>query len=142
MRKTVTRSDRKLSKLTRSRRILLTTTLAILSMLSMTIASPAHAQDPAQEETQAACPANRICLYEHVNFGGRVAIYAIGSSDMSRFGPPFNDLTSSIKNNTGSRWCAYKTANYGGAPLVIAPRQQRRSLPPGWNDVISSLRKC
>ena len=142
MRKTVTRSDARLSKLTRPRRILLSTALALASTLSMTIGSPAVAQDPAPEETQAACPANRICLYEHVNFGGRVAIYAIGSSDMSRFGPRFNDLTSSIRNNSPYRWCVYEHVNYGGRRLVIQPRQQLRSLPAGWNDVISSLRRC
>jgi hypothetical protein len=142
MRNTVTGNDGRLSELRRSRRLLLTTALAVLSTLSMTIASPAQAQDPAQDEAQAACPANRICLYEHINFGGRVAIYAVGSSDMTRFGPRFNDMTSSIKNNTGSRWCAYEHVNYGGQHLPIGPQQSLRSLPPGWNDRISSIRKC
>ena len=130
-------NDGRLSKLTRSRRLLLTTALAVLSTLSMTIASPAQAQD----QVQVACPANRICLYEHVNFGGRVAIYQVGSRDMSRFGPRFNNMTSSIINNTGSRWCAYDHANYRGQFLVITPWQRLPSLP-GWNDRISSLRRC
>jgi hypothetical protein len=145
MRNTVAGNDGRLSKLRLSRRLLLTTALAVLSTLSMTFASPAQAQEPAQDETQdqaqVACPANRICLYEHVNFGGRVAIYAVGSADMNRFGPRFNDMTSSIINNTGSRWCAYEHANYGGQVLVITPRQRRATLP-GWNDRISSLRRC
>lgn len=86
MRNTVAGNDGRLSKLRLSRRLLLTTALAVLSTLSMTFASPAQAQEPAQDETQdqaqVACPANRICLYEHVNFGGRVAIYAVGSADI------------------------------------------------------------
>jgi hypothetical protein len=141
MRNTVAGNDGRLSNLKRSRRLLLTTALAVLGTLSMTFAPPAHAQEPAQDQAQVACPANRICLYEHVNFGGRVAIYATGSADMNRFGPRFNDMTSSIINNTGSRWCAYEHANYGGQVLVIAPRQRRPTLP-GWNDRISSLRRC
>ena len=113
--------------------------------MAMAVAPPAHAenraQGDAQVQAQIACPANRICLYEHNNYGGRIAYYATGSSDMSRFGPSFNDMTSSIINRTGYRWCVYQHANYGGAVLVISPWQSRTSLP-GWDNIISSLRRC
>jgi CHASE1-domain containing sensor protein len=141
----VPRRNGTLSRVAQPRPILLTMALALASMLAMTIAPPAQAQPQAQTaaqtEAQIACPANRICLYEHINFGGRVAIYATGSSDMSRFGPSFNNLTSSIVNNTGARWCAYDQANYQGLLLTIAPRQ-RIPWVGAANDRISSLRKC
>ena len=106
---------------------LLTTALAVASALSMAVASPAQAQ---------------ITLYEHSNYGGRSVTYAVGSADMSRFGPYFNDMASSLRNNSGSQWCAYEHANYGGAVLRIPPWAQWFSLPAGWNDRISSIRKC
>jgi len=137
--------DATLSRVRQPRPILLTMALALASVLAMTITPPAQArpqaQTEAQTEAQIACPADRICLYEHINFGGRVAIYATGSSDMSRFGPPFNNLTSSIVNNTGARWCAYDQPNYRGLLLTIAPRQ-RIPWVGAANDRISSLRKC
>jgi hypothetical protein len=112
----------------------LTTALAFATTLSMSmaIAPQAHAQSDC---------ANRICLFEHDNYGGRHVTYATGSSDMSRFGPFFNDMTSSFRNNTGSRWCAYEHANYGGAHLTIGPGESRASLG-AWNDRISSIRRC
>jgi hypothetical protein len=137
-------ADGTMSRIAQTRRILLTMALALASMLAMTIAPPAHAQDLDEEQDQAqiACPANRICLYEHINYGGRIAYYAIGSRDMSLYGPRFNDMTSSIRNNSPYRWCVYQHANYGLPVKVINPWQPLPSLPSGWNDVISSLRRC
>ena len=111
------------------RRILLTTALALAATLSMAIASSAQAQS--------------ITLYEHDNYGGRHVTYATGSSDMSRFGPFFNDMTSSYRNNSPYTWCAYEHANYSGAVHRIAPWSSRPSLVSiAWNDRISSIRRC
>jgi Peptidase inhibitor family I36 len=139
------RGDGTLSRVAQPRLILLAVVLALASMLAMTIAPPAQAQPQAQTGAQAqaqiACPASRICLYEHRDYGGRIAIYAVGSSDMSRFGPRFNDITSSIWNNTPSRWCAYEHANYVGLLVVIGP-WARIPFVGAANDRISSLRRC
>jgi len=136
-------ADGTLSRIAQARRILLTMALALASMLTITIAPPAHAQgqDEAQVQAQIPCPAYRICLYEHDNYGGRLAYYAVGSSDMNRFGPRFDNKTSSITNRTPYRWCVYQHANYRGTVMVINPWQSFRRLP-GFNDTISSLQKC
>jgi len=118
------------------RRIMLISALALASMLASAIAPPAQAQ------AAIACPSARICLYEHSNYGGRMAYYATGSSNMAIYGPSFNDMTSSIRNNTPYRWCVYQHANYGGAVRYVSPLSSYPTLDGGWNDIISSLRKC
>ncbi len=76
---------------TRRAALALLAALAVLAIAAaMIIASPAQAQ--------IACPTNSVCLYEHINYGGRMAYYRIGDSDMTRPpGPSFNDKTSSIR---------------------------------------------
>ncbi len=93
-----------------------------------------------QAQAQSAC-AGKLCVYEHNNYGGRYVAYATGSSDMSRFGPYFNDMTSSIRNNTGSRWCAYAHANYVALLLYVQPWSSYPSIGSA-NDRISSIRRC
>jgi ABC-type transport system substrate-binding protein len=126
MSNTVTCSDGTLS-MRAWRRVALIAALALAAALSMTIAASAQAES--------------ITLYEHDNFGGRQVTYAVGSADMTRFGPFFNDMASSYRNNSGSWWCAYEHANYGGSVLRISPWSSNTSLG-GWNDRISSIRKC
>jgi len=132
-------ADGTLSRIAQARRILLTMALALASMLAITIAPPAHAQG--QDEAQKPCPAYRICLYQYENYRGLLAYYAVGSRDMNRFGPRFDNKTSSITNRTPYSWCVYKRANYRGVFKAIDPGQSFSSLP-GWNNTISSLKKC
>jgi hypothetical protein len=141
--------DATLSRVRQPRQILLTLALALASTLAVTIAPPAHAQSQTQTEAQVqaviGCPADRICLYLDINYGGGApGIYATGSADMSRFGPHINDLTSSIWNNTTARWCAYEHANYRGLLLTIEPGPRRAIgyVGAAANDKISSLRRC
>jgi hypothetical protein len=75
----------------------LVSALALASLLASAIAPPAQAQ------AAIACPSARMCLHEHSNQGGRIAYYATGSSNMAVYGPRFNDMTSSIRNNTPYR---------------------------------------
>jgi hypothetical protein len=162
MRKIVTRSDRRLNMLGRRRRILLTTALAVASALALTVAPQFAASQVDETVPEALSPAgspdvtpdaglqgqlgkvdcrNRFIVFEHVNFKGSFVCYAVGSKDMSRYGPSFNDKTSSFWNDTGSQWCAYEHKNYGGRAGIAQPYRGGNVIA-SMNDKISSIRKA
>lgn len=83
-----------------------------------------------------------LCLIEHTGFGGRRAYYEHGSKNLAKYGPAFNDRTSSIYNGTNQRWCVFVDADYEGRGWYVEPRRMYRSLNPAANDSISSLKAC
>lgn len=102
--------------------------------------NPDATLDPSQVSDRRC--ANQVCVFEHQDFGGAVVYYTTGSKDMSRYGPSFNDRTTSIRNWTGSRWCFYENPNYGGRSWYLDPMRQTRNVGSAANDVISSAKRC
>ena len=118
------------------RRRLVASVLTIAGALSMTAAIAPQAQ------AQPSACANKLCLFEHNYERGRYVAYATGSDDMSRYGPYFNDMTSSVHNNTGSRWCLWEHAGRKGRVITVGPWASIPGLGYPWNDSISSARTC
>lgn len=118
-----------------------TFTAAALAMAAPAAAAP-------QVRAPIPCPANDVCMYENVDFGGQ--IYKLHTED-KKFSdnlcpdchPPGNwdNRMSSIINNKSTRYCFYEKDNFGGADIKVEGHQRMRSLP-GFNDKISSARSC
>lgn len=102
------------------------------------------------------CPAKKFCLFEHKNYGGRIAVFseitsppksAPASADLSRAHwykdkskARVNDEASSAVNNTGQAdpVTIYEHANYGGDPLEVRGRIAKFS-DHNFNDRASSI---
>jgi Peptidase inhibitor family I36 len=94
-----------------------------------------------QEAAKPGPCANRLCLFEDSHRRGIYVAYAVGSSDMSRFGPFFDKMTSSMLNNTGKYWCLYKETGWDGrTALLVRPHVVVPTLPNGWDEKIRSAR--
>jgi hypothetical protein len=87
------------------------------------------------------CPQNRICLFEHWHYEGRMRASATGSSNLD-LPPSFNDITSSVQNNTPYRWCVYEHWHYEGRYAYVPAYASYSTVYPRWNEVISSWRRC
>jgi len=79
-------------------------------------------------------------LYEHANYGGRpLQLSRVGDYDYATLGShSFNDLTSSIKIESGYYLQAYTDAGFKGASAIFTGSTSY--VGNGFNDRISSLR--
>jgi hypothetical protein len=77
-----------------------------------------------------------ILVYSGANFQGVKDVQATGN--LSTVG--FNNVISSIKNNTSKTWVFYTGFNNTGSSFSLAPGRQLSSLPRGFDNAISSLR--
>ncbi len=68
------------------------------------------------------CPANKVCLWMDIEFRGNLFIPNGGGTAFPNFGTKsFNDIASSVRNNSGAKWCIYEHVNYGGKVIVAPP---------------------
>lgn len=61
------------------------------------------------------------------------------SSNLVRQGLGWNDVISSVHNNTRQTWAFYTNANFTGRSFVLRPGQQHRNLG-SFDNQISSMR--
>jgi hypothetical protein len=163
MRNTVTDHAGALSGRVSPRRTLLITWLVLASVAAVVFAMAPHANaqtpdpdTPAAVEPEVPgppgappeapptagsnCP-NRFVVYDLRGFRGAFACYLVGSADMRRFGPRFNDKASSVWNRTRYQWCLYADPNYRGFRGIVQPGQ-RGNLIPQLDNKVSSLRRA
>lgn len=110
----------------------------------LTIASIFTLAQPAQA-TMGQCPSGYFCIWEDNTYQGHFARFTIGSSDLNVAigGFVFNDKTTAVWNRTGRIWCTYQDKNYGGSVRSWGAGASNPNLSGiGWNDRISSLRRC
>ncbi|MFD8717786.1 peptidase inhibitor family I36 protein [Streptomyces sp. NPDC059629] len=91
----------------------------------------------------AACPSHYFCLYEHIDYNGsgsgRIVLTQSSVPDLRLYG--FNDVASSVINNTADFVVVYKNVHYKGLQRAFTPSQRAGSLVgTGLNDGISSVR--
>jgi hypothetical protein len=168
MRNTTTEKRGALTRRAGPLRAGLTTALMLASVLAMSvaIAPQAHAQatnpnappaaaqvDPSTPDALgpdtkpdepnfvSSCPPDRMCLFEHWHYEGRMRASVNGSSNLD-LPPSFNDITSSVQNNTPYRWCVYEHWHYEGRWAYVPAHGSYPTVYPWWNDVISSWRRC
>ncbi len=99
------------------------------------------ATKPDESNFVSRCPQNRICLFEHWHYEGRIRVSVNGSDNLDR-SPSFNDITSSVQNNTPYRFCVYEHWHYQGRWAYVQAHASYPTVYPWWNDVISSWRRC
>lgn len=81
----------------------------------------------------------RLCLFDGADFGGKVGYYDNGSRDLARYGPAFDDRTTSIINGSGITWCVYADANYSGRWAEVPPHSFTKFVGADWDNMISSV---
>lgn len=79
--------------------------LAVTSIASLTLPTPAEAQAP------------QLMLCEHLNYGGRCLTLSGNVADLRTVG--FNDLTTSVRVPAGSTVALYEHLNYGGRYVTV-----------------------
>ncbi|MET8545987.1 peptidase inhibitor family I36 protein [Kitasatospora sp. NPDC004799] len=85
------------------------------------------------------CGSGQFCLFQHVD--GQGGYVALTGSTPSLVGLNFNDIASSVRNNTGATWSVYTDINYGGRCLTISHNYTGNLTQyAGMNDSVSSAR--
>jgi hypothetical protein len=99
--------------------IALMTAGVLTSVTLVTVASPARADN-------AACPADRFCLFESVNFLGGRAVFSNTDTDLRNnfweggSGRSVHDSASSMINNTGRRVILFADVGCAGTRFYVA----------------------
>ena len=140
-------------------------TLALTSPAAATAAPPAEGRAPAVAEVAvpevaslAACPANRVCVYAHLNVGRQpgIAFPPAGGHDnlhayscagcISSKVPNSNntggDQMTSWVNNTGVAFCGYYDTRFRRHLVTMAAHSSDSLVSNAVNDELSSLRAC
>ncbi|MGI5447535.1 peptidase inhibitor family I36 protein [Streptomyces sp. CA-243310] len=83
---------------------------------------------PAQA-AESDCGSNQICLFQEYNYGGRMLnITRIGACIPNLKGWEFNDITSSVVNNSPSTIRIYQDIGHGGKYVKLAPGERIANL--------------
>jgi Peptidase inhibitor family I36 len=87
------------------------------------------------------CSYEMFCLYEHGGYNGNsVASILVTDENISRMDEyGFNDVASSVYNNTVYDIRVYQDYNFRGEYLDVAPGESVDIVNDSWNDRISSL---
>jgi len=88
---------------------------------------------------------NHACLFENADFEGRMLDNVQdGVGDLSASWVNFNDISSSIINDSWSFMCFYEHAWYKGSIWPLGPGDYTRNLEglASYNDSISSAQSC
>jgi Peptidase inhibitor family I36 len=95
---------------------------------------------PSASAAASDCPANMACIFQEVNFQGRM----LGDPDgTGNVGDYMNDRTSSIVNNTNNTFCFYADAGHDGALVYVANAHTAVGWVGDWaNDRITSYKVC
>ncbi len=96
-------------------------------------------QDLSHESAAAVSGGADVTLYSGQDFRGR----SRGINDGQQRLGNFDNITSSVKVDgkvNKKVWRFYKDPGFRGASFDVGPGQSRSSLPPGFNNNISSLR--
>lgn len=119
----------------------------VAALVGATITGTAHAapRDVQRYEGQgpSACPTAYFCLYVNGSFnqGDPDAILRTDQDipDLNTYG--FNDVATTLYNNTAKTVTVWRNANYSGDSMVLPPgRSVDFSGTPEWNDSVSSVK--
>ena len=86
------------------------------------------------------CPSGFVCLWEHINFEGRMVGYSTCSTWFNLADITFNNLASSWRNRKSVDAVIADGANGNGDRLCLDNNSYSSSMPAGWNDQASSIR--
>ena len=107
----------------------------LLSVIAVTLsAAPVHAGG------DSTCPDNRLCFYVDIEFEGneKVVRARVGKYNLKG---DWNNLVSSIDNNTSKTVLLYEDKNAGGERICVAPDSEEEDLTLiDFNDSISSYK--
>ncbi|MGV9557303.1 peptidase inhibitor family I36 protein [Streptomyces sp. NPDC003401] len=75
------------------------------------------------------CGTNQICLFQDYNYGGRMLnITRIGACIENLKGWEFNDITSSVVNNSATTIRLYQDIGHGGKYVRLTPGERIANL--------------
>ncbi|SRR6266545_2065941 len=114
------------------------TSLALLSAVATVTLSPTAQADNSR------CPANRFCLFEHIDFGGGRAVFSGDDSNLSDNhydnNHVVNNTSSSMINNTGRIVVLYDGFNQSSSIYGAAKESEDKTfVNNNANDRASSL---
>ena len=110
-----------------------------ITIAGLAAAPPANADTP--------CPSGYFCIYEHTNFEGRMGKFSGSNGFWQGWSTPgscatgnytWTNCMSSYRNNTNQGFRLYEQKYCQGPSLWAGTYTAARSLPAGWNDVVSS----
>jgi hypothetical protein len=78
--------------------VLVTTALAVISALSLTVAISSGLANTGSS-AQVACAAEMVCIYPEINYGGTPYVRRASDSSTSLAGSPINERTFSVISN-------------------------------------------
>jgi hypothetical protein len=115
--------------------------LGLLTAVAAAAAPKASARTLAQ--ARAVCPDGAVCLFKDVRWNGKYIAFRSGIADFRRFG--FNDMASSVFNDSGERACLYENVDFWypnplGRAYQVDPWEYTSSLHGGlrFGDIASS----
>ncbi|MFH8894590.1 peptidase inhibitor family I36 protein [Streptomyces sp. NPDC017949] len=94
------------------------------------------------------CDVGRLCLYRNTNFGSgqlNILSHNIGNVNTPVYHRSlglFNNVTSSLSNQTNMRVCLYSGQNRQGNVMAVGPYENWDQLPFWAEDDIESVFKC
>jgi hypothetical protein len=86
---------------------------------------------PAAQADNSRCPAKRICLFQHDDFGGWREVFRSSDRDLRNDyagGSPVNNEASSMINNTGRRIALWEDHGCGGQVYVARKESEDTDL--------------
>lgn len=113
----------------------------VLAMVAALAGATAPLFMPAPARADGTCLDGALCLYQDINFGGHM-LWLTNWPEANFNDSGFNDVTSSILNNSNNTWCVYEDANYGGNWALMPPHTQLAWVGDYFNDKASSARFC